>query len=161
MANDFLNDIGYPGLTGRLKRLNDQFVEQTRQFYKEHDIDIEPNWHMIFLLLEMNEKLSITEIANSLQISHPGVIKLTKKMKKNGYLESEQDAQDSRRHLLKLSEKTKRKLPELHRYWKAGNQAIAEMLDHNQQLLEELKGVEENMQVSDFKERMTKIYKEG
>lgn len=160
MENDFLIEMGFPGLTGRLKRLNDLFVNQTRQFYKEHNIDIEPNWHMIFLLLEKNEKLSITEIADNLQISHPGVIKLTKKMKRNGYLDSEQDPTDSRKHLLKLSEKAKQKLPELHTYWNAGNQAIAEMLDNNEQLLEELKVVEQNMQVADFKERMTKIYKQ-
>ena len=119
MSNDFLYEMGFPGLTGRLKRLNDLFVNQTRQFYKEHDIDIEPNWHMIFLLLEKYEKLSITEIADNLQISHTGVIKLIKKMKKNGYLDSEQDSEDSRRHLLKLSIKAKQKLPELHGYWQA------------------------------------------
>ena len=82
MSNDFLYEMGYPGITARLKRLNDLFVVQTKQFYKEFDIDIEPNWHMIFVLLEKEEKLSITEIADFLQISHPGVIKLVKKMKK-------------------------------------------------------------------------------
>ncbi len=158
MGNDFLYEMGFPGLTGRFKRLNDLFVTQTRQFYQEHNIDIEPNWHMIFLLLEKNEKLAVTEIADHLQISHPGVIKLIKKMKRNGYLDSEQDSQDSRKHLLKLSHKAKQKLPELHAYWKAGNQAIAEMLDNNKRLLEELKVVEQNMEISDFKERMTRIY---
>nr|WP_321411586.1 MarR family transcriptional regulator [uncultured Allomuricauda sp.] len=160
MRNDFLYEMGFPGLTGRLKRLNDLFVNQTKQFYKEYDIDIEPNWHMIFLLLEKNEKLSIQEIADNLQISHPGVIKLTKKMKRNGYLDSEHDSEDNRKHLLKLSGKAKQKLPELHRYWRAGNQAIAELLNNNKQLLEALRTVEQNMEVSDFKERMTRIYQE-
>lgn len=160
MSNDFLYEMGFPGLTGRLKRLNDLFVNQTKQFYKENNIDIEPNWHMIFLLLEKNEKLSITEIAEFLQISHPGVIKLVKKMKKNGYLDSEEDSNDSRKHLLKLSEKAITKLPELHKYWKAGNKAIAELLNEKEDLLEELRVVEQNMESSDFKERMTRIYKE-
>ena len=118
MSNDFLYEMGYPGITARLKRLNDLFVVQTKQFYKEFDIDIEPNWHMIFVLLEKEEKLSITEIADFLQISHPGVIKLVKKMKKNGYLKSQQDPNDSRKHLLMLSDKAIENLPKFHFYWK-------------------------------------------
>ncbi|MBC7000546.1 MarR family transcriptional regulator [Cytophaga sp. FL35] len=154
MSNDFLYEMGYPGLTARLKRLNDLFVTQTRQFYQEYNIDIEPNWHMIFVLLEKEGKLAVTEIADFLQISHPGVIKLIKKMKRNGYLISEQDPNDSRKHLLSLSEKAIEKLPQLHYYWEAATEALEDMMDHNTKLLEELRIVEQHMISSDFKERI-------
>ncbi|WP_209401946.1 MarR family transcriptional regulator [Pseudozobellia sp. WGM2] len=85
---------------------------------------------MIFVLLEKEEKLSTTEIADSLQISHPGVIKLVKKMKKNGYLQSEQDPNDGRKHLLWLSQKAIDNLPQLHYYWNIATTALEAMMNH-------------------------------
>lgn len=157
MENDFLVEMGYPGLTGRLKRLNDLFVYQTREFYKSRNLEIEPNWHMIFLLLQKQEEMTVTEIAEALHLSHPAIVKLTKKMKKKGYLESSQDPEDSRKNQLRLSAKAKRELPELERLWQAGNRAIEELLNNSSELLKNLEVVEKNMSRSDFKERMEKI----
>ena len=54
MEEDFLIEMDYAGLTARLKRLSDAFVYSTKEFYKSIDLDIEPNWHMIFLILQKN-----------------------------------------------------------------------------------------------------------
>ncbi|RXG28241.1 MarR family winged helix-turn-helix transcriptional regulator [Leeuwenhoekiella palythoae] len=157
MSEDFLIEMGYAGLTGRLKRLSDAFMYQTRDFYREHDSEIEPNWHMIFLLLQKNETMTVTEIADALQLSHPAIVKLINKMKKRGYINSNLDPKDNRRYNLVLSQKAKKELPVLEAYWEAGNKALEEMLEHNTLLLEQLEQLEARMAEADFKTRMDKL----
>lgn len=157
MENDFLMEMGYSGLTGRLKRLSDLFVYQTKEFYKEHGVDIEPNWHIIFLMLQKHENLTVMEIAEAVQLSHPAIVKLINKMKKNGYIRSVLDPTDNRKYQLTLSKKAKSKLPQLQEYWIAGEKALEEMLEHNTELLKQLSIVENNMRKSDFKERMENL----
>src|SRR5699024_10171458 len=105
MEEDFLVEMGYSGLTARLKRLNDQFVYQTKAFYKAKGVEIDPNWHMIFLLLINYDRLTVMEIAERLKLSHPAIVKLVNKMKAKGYLTSKRDEQDKRKFQLQLSEK--------------------------------------------------------
>ncbi|MGO3184392.1 MAG: MarR family winged helix-turn-helix transcriptional regulator [Aequorivita sp.] len=154
MENDFLVEMGYPGLTARLKRLNDAFVYQTREFYKEKNLVIEPNWHMVFLLLEKHEQMTVTEIAEALGLSHPAIVNLMTKMKNKGYVSSVRDKKDKRKSQLQLSEKAKNELPELHKYWNAGVEALKEMMNDNQELLKQLRIVEDNMDKSDYKTRI-------
>ncbi|MAW93621.1 MULTISPECIES: MarR family winged helix-turn-helix transcriptional regulator [unclassified Leeuwenhoekiella] len=157
MEDDFLLEMGYAGLTGRLKRLSDAFIYQTRDFYREHESDIEPNWHMIFMLLQKNEKMTVTEIADALQLSHPAIVKLINKMKKRGYVDSEIDPQDNRKYQLMLSQKAIEKIPVLEQYWTAGIKALEELLGFNTRLLDEIQKLEDRMAESDFKTRMDKL----
>ncbi|WP_417361992.1 MarR family winged helix-turn-helix transcriptional regulator [Galbibacter sp.] len=151
---DFLVEMGVSGLTGRLKRLNDLFVYQTKEFYDEYNIDIEPNWHMIFLMLEKHNNLTVSEISESIHISHPAVIKLIGKMKKNGYIESFQDPDDLRKQQLKLSKKAIGKMPQLKKYWEAGEKSLNDLLNESEALLFELEQLENNLQLASFKDRM-------
>ncbi|RXG27636.1 MarR family winged helix-turn-helix transcriptional regulator [Leeuwenhoekiella marinoflava] len=157
MSEDFLLEMGYSGLTGRLKRLSDAFMYQTRDLYREYDEDIEPNWHMIFLLLQKNETMTVTALAEALQLSHPAIVKLINKMKKKGYIDSVVDAEDKRKYDLMLSQKAKQKLPKFQKYWEAGEKALQELLNHNKQLLEQLEQLEAKMAETDFRTRMDKL----
>lgn len=154
MRKDFLIEMEYPGLTARLKRLSDSFVYQTKEFYKSRNIEIEPNWHMIFLLLIKHGQLTVMQISEALDLSHPAIVKLINKMKNKGYIISNKDKEDNRKYQLELSDKAKAELPLLQQYWEAGNQAIEEMMNHNKELLEQLEIVEKNMDELDFKSRM-------
>ena len=82
--NDFLTEIEFVGLTSRLKRLSDALLYSTKELYKSEGLDIEPNWNLIFILLQENEAMTITEISEKLQFSHPAVVKIINKMKKMG-----------------------------------------------------------------------------
>jgi len=157
MEEDFLIEMGYPGLTARLKRLSDLFVYQTKEFYKEHNLDIEPNWHMIFLILKKHNQLTVMEISELLHLSHPAIVKLINKMKKKGYIDSVKDKNDYRKYQLTLSKKAKESLPVLEAYWSAGEQALEELLEGNRKLLEQLSIVEKNIEDSDFKTRMEQL----
>lgn len=154
MRDDFLIEMGFPGLTGRLKRLNDLFVYQTKPFYQENGVEIEPNWHMVFSLLKKHKSLTNTEISEMLQLSHPAIVKLINKMKKSGYLKSVQDPVDNRKYQISLSQKAQKELPELEIMWEAGSEAIEELLGEDNILLEKLEILELNMTELNFKERM-------
>ena len=159
MEEDFLIEMDYAGLTARLKRLSDAFVYSTKEFYKSIDLDIEPNWHMIFLILQKNERMTVMEIAEALRLSHPAIVKLINKMKKHGYIKSEIDANDARKYQLRLSEKALEKLPQLEKYWAAGNESVAEIMNHNREILKQLEMLEENITKEDFKQRTERILK--
>lgn len=146
--------MGFTGLTGRLKRLSDAFIYQARDFYRANESDIEPNWHMIFLLLKKYEKMTVTEIAEALQLSHPAIVKLVTKMKIQGYIKSELDPMDNRKYQLMLSPKAIKELPVLQEYWVAGEMALQELLGFDTRLLEEIQKLEDRMAEADYKTRM-------
>lgn len=105
---DFLQQIGFAGLNSRIKRLSDELLYSTRDYYKNAGFDIEPNWHLIFLLLEKHKSLTNTEISQELRMSHPACVKIINKMKKKDYIDTKTDKNDSRKQLLELSDKAKK-----------------------------------------------------
>ncbi|UGU18288.1 MarR family transcriptional regulator [Sinomicrobium kalidii] len=130
MENDFVKELGYLGFTMRLKRINDMLIREGRKLYKELGVDIEPNWYVIFELLKVHQKLSITEIAGRIHLAHPSVITITNKMIKAGYLESKTGTNDNRVRVLALTEKARKKLPAYEKIWKSGEKGIARALEH-------------------------------
>lgn len=134
MENDFVKELGYLGFTMRLKRINDMLIQEGRKLYKELGVDIEPNWYVIFELLKVHPRLSITEIANRILLAHPSVITITNKMIKAGYLESSTDENDNRVRVLELTEKARKKLPAFEKIWKSGEKGIAKALEHEDAL---------------------------
>ena len=156
MKDDFLIEMGYAGLTGRLKRLSDAFVYSTKEFYRAHGLDIEPNWHMIFLLLQKHKQLTVMEIAEALHLSHPAIVKLADKMKKQGYIQAVKDAADNRKYQLTLTKKALKEMPKLEMYWAAGIESVKEIMNHNTEILKLLKELEDNISEADFKARTDK-----
>ncbi len=128
MQNDFIAELGLLSFVTRLKRLSDAMIHDGRRMYKELGFDIEPNWFVIFKLLEQHEELTVTEIANKIGFSHPSVISIINKMIKANYLEEQKCGLDSRRRLIKLTAKAKEKLPEFEKVWNAGVTGMKLML---------------------------------
>ena len=93
---DFLQTLGYIGFATRLKRISDAFLHDGRKLYKELGLDIEPNWYIIFKILKLEKKLSVTEIAEKVQMSHPSVITLTDNMIAAGYVKTRPGRVDGR-----------------------------------------------------------------
>ena len=153
MKDDFLAELGYSGFSARLKRISDLLLYSTRDLYKSLDLEIEPNWHLIFLLLKREESLSVTEIASRLQFSHPAVIKMVKKMKERGYLFSVADGIDARKQLLSLTRKAKSDLPKFEKIWDTIQSVIEELLGDENVLFQNLRLLEKNIKEKSIKER--------
>lgn len=129
MRNDFVKELGYLGFTMRLKRISDALMHEGRRLYSELDVDIEPNWFVVFKLLQSRGAMTVTQIAESVLMAHPSVITITNKMLSAGYLVSEKDPEDSRKRLMDLSDRAIKMLPEYEKIWDAGEIGIEKALD--------------------------------
>lgn len=151
MEKDFVQSLEYVGFTARIKRLSDGLMYDAKSIYNHTDLDIEPNWHIIFLLLKDQKELTVTEIAKRLRFSHPGIIKITNKMKDKGYLKSRPDSTDSRKTLLSLSEKSQEQFPEFEKEWNAIQAVVEEVVD--QDFLNRLAELEKRLADGSISER--------
>jgi len=153
MQYDFVNELGYLGLAVRLKRLSEAMVHSGRQMYKELGLDIEPNWVLIFRLLQKYDQLSVTEIAAKLHFSHPSVITLVGKMEKAGYLVITPDQSDSRKKHVLLSDKAFENLPRFEEVWNAGTEGVRKLFTEDNNFLDQLESLEIQYSKTNFKDR--------
>lgn len=110
---DFIRDLGYKALDSRLKRISDPMSHDVRKFYKEFNIDIEPNWYLVFMLLQKEEEIPIAAITDALGYAHPSVVIIVKKIADKGYLHVKKDNTDKRKQMVSLSDKAIKMLPQL------------------------------------------------
>lgn len=152
--DDFLKALEIEGLTSRLKRLSDTMLYETKDLYKSLDLEIEPNWNLIFRLLQAHQELTIMEISERLQLSHPAVIKIVNKMKKTGYILTYSDKSDKRKQILRLSEKAMVKLRDFESIWEVQNAEIGKLLSECPHFMEELEKVETKLREQNYKQRI-------
>ncbi len=154
MDQDYLKELEHLGLIARLKRLSDNMLYSIRDMYKLKGFEIEPNWHLVFLILKKHKTSTMTQIADSLGLSQPAVVKMINKMKKNGYLEVVVDTNDSRKKLLRLSKKAKKQLPTFEKVWAGGQATIADLLEKNRTFTKQLDNIERQLEEKSFKDRV-------
>lgn len=158
MEHDFLKELEYLGVTARIKRLSESLFYSIKELYKYANIEIEPSWHLVILLLKEKKEMSMLEIARALNLSKPAVTKMIKKMQELDYVLITSNSSDSRKKMVQLSEKATRKLPEFERIWKAGQMAVQEILDNNKHFMDALEKFELQNSEQSFGERAIKIY---
>lgn len=159
MKRDILKEMEHLALTARLKRISDNMLYSAKDLYKTLDLDIDPNWHLIFMMFKKKDILTMTEIAEAFQISQTAVIKIIKKMKSKNYLINSKDPLDNRKQILQLSKKAKRELPMLEKVWEAGEKTIKDILHDNKEIFEQLNMIEEAINKASYKERTIKHLK--
>jgi DNA-binding MarR family transcriptional regulator len=156
-VKDFIDEIGYYGLSARIKRLSDALNSEARKIYTHLDFDIEPNWHLVFLSLK-EQSLTVTELAKQLQFSHPAIVKIIQRMKERGYVKSKPDKKDSRKQLLSLTAKSKKLLPTYEKEWHYIQQIMDECTDDP--FLEGIRLFEERMSEKPLLQRLRKLHAE-
>ena len=156
---DFLQNLELYGVTARIKRISDTLMHDARRVYEHLGLPIEPNWHLIFLLLKKEEQLSVTEISKALNFSHPAVINIIKKMKQAGYVTGTSDKSDSRKQLIQLTEKAKKELPLFERKWDKIEIAVGELF--SDAFLKQVSLVEQKMKERSLLSRVEDIIAEN
>ena len=125
-----LQKIGKLALASRMKILNERLFKDASRVYHAVGIDFEPQWFPVFYLLNQEKQaLPITGIARELGLSHPAVIKLTRSMTHAGLLESFEDPEDRRKHLVRISQEGQKLVPELERIWEIFEKAIENLFE--------------------------------
>lgn len=153
---DYLKEIKFAGIFSRIKRLNDEILYDTKEYYKSVGIDIEPNWHLIFLLLEEHNSMTISMISAKLRMSHPACVKILNKMKAAGYVNTSKDENDHRKQLLMLTQKSKDMLPVFHSHWKKCLKAIEKMMETVPHFCSDLEIIEKHLKDEKYKDRIIK-----
>ncbi|MBO9152110.1 MarR family winged helix-turn-helix transcriptional regulator [Chitinophaga sp. GCM10012297] len=98
-----VNQLEELALATRLKRLADRLSADVSRVYKESELDFEAKWFLILELLSREKVLGITEISDSLGISHPAVVQLADQMLGQGLIKASVDEKDARRRLISLT----------------------------------------------------------
>ena len=124
MEKDFIKELGYKALDNRLKRISDRMSHDTRKFFKQIDIDVEPGWHLVFKLLKEYETLTMVEIAQQLGYTHPSMVVMLKKLTVKGFIVSEKDSKDKRKLNIKLTQKSIDLFPDLEQVWNSCEDVI-------------------------------------
>ena len=153
MEKDFLKELEFLGVTARLKRLSDVLSYSIKELYKANGIDIEPSWHLVFLMLKRQNKSTMTEIADALNLSQAATTKMITRMTKKGYVVVLKDEHDSRKKILQLSEKANTELPKFEKIWDAGQKSIREILEPNMEFFKYLEEFETQINNKSFKDR--------
>ncbi|MDA3955071.1 MAG: MarR family transcriptional regulator [Bacteroidales bacterium] len=151
MNEDFLKELGHIGFTARIKRISDKLIYSAREHYRTLNLNVEPNWHVLFLLLKKEKQLTVTEIANQLQFSHPAVIKIVNKMKEKGYVVSYTDSKDNRKQFIQLSKKAIKELPRFETEWLNIQTVLEKIVDDD--FLKNLNQLEKKLNDKSFVER--------
>ncbi|ROH94336.1 MarR family transcriptional regulator [Chryseobacterium cucumeris] len=158
MDFDFIKELGYKALDSRLKRISDRMSHDVRKFYKEFGIDVEPNWYLVFMLLQKKGEISITDIAEPLGYSHPSVGAIVKKMSESGYLIIKKDSVDKRKQIISLSPKAIDMLPQLKQIWDSCEKAILKVLSEDLSILTYLDDIDQELKNESFHHRFKQEY---
>ncbi len=156
MKTDYLKELGHLGLIARLKRLSDSVLYNIRDIYAEYDLDIEPNWHLVFLYLEEKEMATISDMSHAFHQSQPGLVKVIERMKRRGYVTSANDKQDSRKRQITLTTKAKKQLPLFKEIWAQGEASIKNLLRGNKEFMLQLDNLEKQLAETSFSSRVLK-----
>jgi DNA-binding MarR family transcriptional regulator len=158
MARDFIKELGYKALDNRFKRISERMHHDTRKFFKQIDMDLEPSWHLVFKLLITNQAQTMVEIAEQLGYTHPSTVVMLKKMTAKGYLVSEKDPSDKRKQNIKLTQKSLELIPELERIWASCEHAIHQLLNGDLSILNHLDAIETALKEIPLNERFYNEY---
>ncbi len=126
-----------------------------RAMYREMQLDTEPNWYLVFWIIQEQPNSSVTEIAQQLRFTHQSVINMTNKMVQKGYLINAKDADDKRKTVFALTSKAATNLPLFSKIWEVGKEVTLELLNNNMQIMKHLEALEKNLEEASFGQRIT------
>jgi len=120
--------LGYLALGSRLRRLSEAFLSEINRAYQNEGIDFDASWFPVFYLLSKNESLSIKELSEQIEISHPAASQLITGLKNKKLVTSATCADDGRRQLVQLTDSGKQLLAQVLPVWTAVGQAMEELI---------------------------------
>ncbi|AYL97401.1 MarR family winged helix-turn-helix transcriptional regulator [Mucilaginibacter celer] len=121
--------LGHLVLGSRLRRLSEAFLSEINKAYQTAGIDFDASWFPVFYLLSKNDALSIKELSEQIEVSHPAASQLITNLKKKGLVGTDTCSDDGRRQLVTLTEKGRDLLKQIMPVWEAISQSMAELVE--------------------------------
>ena len=111
--------LGYLVLGSRLRRLSEGFLAEINRAYQNEGIDFDASWFPVFYLLSKNDSLSIKELSEQTEVSHPAASQLITNLKNKKLVTSATCSDDGRRQLVQLTETGRELLASILPVWDA------------------------------------------
>jgi len=111
--------LGYLVMGSRLRRLSENFLSEINRAYQNQGIDFDANWFPVFYLLSKNDALSIKELSEQTEVSHPAASQLIANLKNKNLVTSATCSDDGRRQLVTLTDKGRALLNDILPVWDA------------------------------------------
>jgi ribosomal protein S18 acetylase RimI-like enzyme/DNA-binding MarR family transcriptional regulator len=138
-----LADLKEMALASRLRHLSDRLMEDADGLYRELGIPFRPRWFPVFHALGRAAPWGVTELAQTLGITHPAVSQVAAQLKTAGLATEARDAADERLRRLKLTPKGRRLRRRLEPVWDAFRVSAGELLTESRvDLLRDLDRIE-------------------
>jgi DNA-binding MarR family transcriptional regulator len=145
--------LGYLVLGSRLRRMSETFLAEINRIYQNEGIEFEASWFPVFYLLSKNESLSIKELSEQTEVSHPAASQLITNLRNKGMVETSVCTDDGRRQLVQFTDKGRSVLNQILPIWKAINTNMMELAESDvaaARLLPAISAMENIFRSSDF-----------
>jgi len=120
--------LGYLALGSRLRRLSENFLSEINRAYQNEGIEFDASWFPVFYLLSKNDALSIKELSEQTEVSHPAASQLITNLKNKSLVTSVTCNDDGRKQLVTLTGKGRALLNEVIPVWDAVLVAMDELI---------------------------------
>ena len=126
---NFYQNLGYLVLGSRFRRLSEAFLSEINCAYQNEGIDFDASWFPVFYLLSKSESLSIKELSEQIEISHPAASQLVSGLKNKNLVITTTCAGDGRRQLVQFTDSGRKLLLKVVPVWDALSIAMQELAD--------------------------------
>src|SRR5438128_888855 len=126
---NIFNDVGALAISTRLQRLSDQFRRDGVLIYQHNGISFEPKWFPIIYALHVKGALGIMELSEEIGYAHPSTISLLKELENVGLIESFKDERDTRKRMVRLSDKAKELVAQMQPVWDKIKRTAEQIID--------------------------------
>lgn len=157
MSDNYYEKLGQLILGSRLRKLSERLMLEMGNIYKSKNIEFEPGWFHIMYLLSENEKMSITQISEMLQVSHPSVIQVVGVLEKRDIVKISVDFNDKRKRMVELSDNGASLLERIKPVWNEIDQMMIAFLsegEYSRNILNAITEIEKNLDAKPLSERM-------
>ena len=160
MVRDFYSEAGKVALGSRLRRLSEGLTEDGAKIYALYDVALEPKWFPVIYVLMQRGSAAVTEIAQTIGLSHPSVSQMVKEMSRRGLVVTAKDSQDARVNIVSLSDMGQQLEPNLEKQCTDVTQAVEDLLAEAQHdLWNAIAEVEFLLAQTSFFERVRAVHK--
>lgn len=119
--------LGYLVLGSRLRRMSETFLAEINRIYQNEGIVFDASWFPVFYLLSKNNSLSIKELSEQTEVSHPAASQLITNLKNRNLVETTVSADDARKQLVQFTDKGRALLNQILPVWDAISSSMVEL----------------------------------
>ena len=121
--------LGYLVFGSRLRRMSETFLAEINRIYQNEGIGFDAGWFPVFYLLSKNDSLSIKELSEQTEVSHPAASQLITNLKNRKLVETTVCTDDGRKQLVKFTAKGRDLLTQILPVWDAVSASMTELAE--------------------------------